>query len=209
MFRCCWERKRETVGTHKGVKLFSKTGATSETAQMLRSAEVFSFSHLRSTCVWKTACREPLFYAALSSGDVVECACVMMGLGENAGWRKPRTDVSGADIERKREKKYILLVVLAVKAWNKAVQSCFMCVSHTCIVLRKFVYYTWRFKKVYKSIYIHIYYNKADILMCPFTNCPSVIVSLNRLPPELLPQVAELVLHFFVPFCPYVLLSRC
>lgn len=78
-----------------------------------------------------------------------------------------------------------------------------MCVSHTCIVLRKFVYYTWRFKKVYKSIYIHIYYNKADILVCPFTNCPSIIVSLNHLPPELLPQVAELVSFFcaFLTLC--------
>lgn len=78
---------------------------------------------------------------------------------------------------------------------KKAVQSCFMCVSHTCIVLRKFVYYTWRFKR-YINLYIYIYYNKANILTCPFTNSPSVFVSLNRLPPERLPQVAELVFQF-------------
>lgn len=41
---------------------------------------------------------------------MVECACVM-GIRENAGWRKPRTDVSGADIERKREKKYTVYIV--------------------------------------------------------------------------------------------------
>lgn len=58
---------------------------------------------------------EPLFYAALSSSDAIECTCVT-GLGENAGWRKPRTDVSGADIEENGKKIYILLVVLAVKA---------------------------------------------------------------------------------------------
>lgn len=169
---------------------------------------VFVFTSAKHVCVKDSLPRATFLCCFVERRRGWMCVCVMMGLGENAGWRKPRTDVSGADIERKRKKKYILLVVLAVKAWKKAVQSCFMCVSHTCIVLRKFVYYTWRFKKVYKSIYIHIYYNKADILMCPFTNCPSVIVSLNRLPPELLPQVVELVLHFFVPFCPYVLFSR-
>lgn len=70
--------------------------------------------HEARVCERRARC-EPLFYAALSSSDAVECTCVM-GLGENAGWRKPRTDVSGADIEENGKKIYILLVVLAVKA---------------------------------------------------------------------------------------------
>lgn len=58
--------------------------------------------HEVRVCERRARC-EPLFYAALSGSDAVECACVM-GLGENAGWRKPRTDVSGADIEENGKK---------------------------------------------------------------------------------------------------------
>lgn len=109
---------------------------------------------------------------------MVECACVM-GIRENAGWRKPRTDVSGADIERKREKKYTVYIVSCSRCKSmkkkKAVQSCFMCVSHTCIVLRKFVYYTRRFKKVYKSIYIYIYIITRPIFSCvPSPTAPAL-----------------------------------
>lgn len=89
---------------------------------------VFVFTSAKHVCM-KDSLPRATFYAALSSGDVVECACVMMGLGVDAGWRKPRTDVSGADIERKREKKYILLVVLAVKAWKK------LCRAVLCVFL--------------------------------------------------------------------------
>lgn len=46
---CSGVVERETAGTNSGVKLFSMMGARCEKGQMLRSAEVFSFSHPRST----------------------------------------------------------------------------------------------------------------------------------------------------------------
>lgn len=64
------------------------------------------------------ACCEPLFYAALSSSDAVECTCVM-GLGENAGWRKPRTDVSGADIEENGKKNIYIVSCSRCKSMKK------------------------------------------------------------------------------------------
>lgn len=66
-------------------------------------------------------------------------------VGENMGPAKAENWCLWCRYWRNKKKGNILLVVLAVKAW--AVQSCFMCVSHTCIVLQKFVYYTWRFKR--------------------------------------------------------------
>lgn len=165
---------------------------------------VFVFTSAKHVCVKDSLPRATFLCCFVERRRGWMCVCYDGARGK-CGVAKAKNWCLWCRYWKKTEKKYILLVVLAVKAWKKAVQSCFMCVSHTCIVLRKFVYYTWRFKKVYKSIYIHIYYNKADILMCPFTNCPSVIVSLNRLPPELLPQVVELVLHFFLclfaPMC--------
>lgn len=62
---------------------------------------------------------------------MVECACVMMGLGENAGWRKPRTDVSGADIERKRKKNIYIVSCSRCKSMKKSRAELFyVCFSY-------------------------------------------------------------------------------
>lgn len=89
------------------------------------SAEV-SFSHLflRDRCAWKAAA---CFLTLLVQAAMFECERGY--IGENIwGRRKPRTDVSGADIEEKK-KENILLVVLAVKAWNRA-RLFYVCFSY-------------------------------------------------------------------------------
>lgn len=190
------EREREKLWVPTRVSSCFRGWAQGETAQMLRSAEVFSFAHPRSTSVWKMGLLRATFlccFVEQRRGWMYVC----YGARGKRGVAKAKNWCLWCRYWRKREKNIYIVSCSRCKSMKKkkAVQSCFMCVSHTCIVLRKFVYYTWRFKR-YINLYIYIYYNKANILTCPFTNSPSVLVSLNRLPPELLPRVAELVFQF-------------